>query len=84
MPDLPRDNDGKLSAYAWPGGYPLYYLDSEMSVLCVACARQFEYFEHMPYRPVAYEINWEDGDVYCDECSKRIERAYGDDEKEEA
>lgn len=28
------DETGKLPAYAWPGGYPIVYLDAENSWLC--------------------------------------------------
>lgn len=78
---LPRDTNGQLSAYTWPGGYPLYYLDSEMYVLCVACARQWEHCESVSYRPVNCVVNWEETGLLCDECRKRIECAYGDEQE---
>lgn len=33
---------------------------------------------------VAYGVNWEDPDLYCDDCSERIESAYGDKESDES
>ena len=33
-----RESTGALPAYAWPGGYPFYYLDANNDVLCPACA----------------------------------------------
>jgi hypothetical protein len=33
-----RDDNGNLPAYAWPGGYPLYYLCADNGVLCPQCA----------------------------------------------
>ena len=81
---LPRHDNGLLQEYAWPGGYPLYYLDSENSVLCPECARvadMGEERESLPqFAPVAYGINWEDASLDCDECGERIESAYADDE----
>lgn len=72
---LPRDDNGKLSSHAWPGGYPIYYLDSENNVLCPDCANK----DGMSSQPVAADINYEDPDLYCDDCSQRIESAYAED-----
>lgn len=75
-----RDTDGKLPAYAWPGGYPIIYLDGQNSTLCADCATEsaddpdaydFE-------RPVSGDVYWEGPDMYCDECNKVLESAYGD------
>ncbi|MCC6191355.1 MAG: hypothetical protein IT318_20220 [Anaerolineales bacterium] len=73
-----RDADGKeLPAYAWPGGYPMYYLDSGMAVLCPACANKWgEYSTDLD----AYDINWEDPDLYCENCNGRIESAYAEED----
>lgn len=56
--ELPRDENGQLSAYAWPGGYVIGYLDRENSVLCVACARKSDADpDELPqFKPVAYFI----------------------------
>jgi hypothetical protein len=79
--ELPRDSDGRLSAWAWPGGYPFFYLDGDNSVLCVNCARRSDEAEDEleQFRPIAYDVNYEDEDLYCDDCSERIESAYGED-----
>lgn len=74
--DLFRDDDGELPAYAWPGGYPVYYLDRENSVLCPKCANKSDNEEEVPqFRPMASGINWEDTDLTCDNCNERIESA---------
>lgn len=77
---LPRDDDGALSAFAWPGGYPIFYFDSGDSIMCVACARRSEADAHESdiFKPVGFDINWEDSDLYCDECGERIESAYAE------
>lgn len=77
--------------YAWPGGYPLYFVTVDCSALCVKCARS-------EYRQIARaakypgtdkqweifgaEINWE-SEIYCEHCSKQIESAYGPNESQE-
>jgi hypothetical protein len=71
---LPIDSDGKLSAYAWPGGYPLFYFDAENNVLCVTCARKDGYGSPI----VACDVNWEDTELICDDCYQLIESAYGE------
>lgn len=77
---LPRDDDGKLSKWAWPGGYPLYYFDGENSILCPDCARISDTSDEIPqFRPVQADVNWEDPELFCDHCSNRIESAYAED-----
>ena len=69
------DENGKLPAYAWPGGYPLFYLDSEGNVSCPDCANNNDEYT-API--VAYDANYEDDSLYCDHCSSRIVSAYGE------
>jgi hypothetical protein len=81
---LPRDEEGNLSVYAWPGGYPVFYITSDAGTLCPGCATDAEE-EGLTTDPndpqwyiVAGEINWEDADLYCDHCEVRIESAYAE------
>ena len=74
--DLAASNDGRLPSYAWPGGYPLFYLDADNNVLCPSCADDNDDFDPLL---VAYDVNWEDDCMFCDHCSNQIESAYGDD-----
>jgi len=60
----------KLDAYAFPGGYPIFYLDDTNNVLCANCASQEEKI------PIG-GINWESL-CYCDECGEEIGSAYGE------
>jgi hypothetical protein len=83
---LIRDNKG-LPKYAWPGGYPIFYyvqepsyrggLSDELNPVCHECARSGK---HLGSDDVVteYEVNWEDPDLYCEGCDKRIESAYAD------
>jgi hypothetical protein len=70
-----RDSDGKLPAYAWPGGYQMFYVDTENNILCPDCANAPGYSTG----PVDVDINWEDPDLFCDNCGRRIESAYAED-----
>lgn len=85
--DLPKNDDGTLASYAWPGGYPIYYICKDSGVLCPKCANSKECKEALEDCPddaqwliVAAGINYEDPDLYCDHCSERIESAYAEDE----
>ena len=73
-----RDEAGKLVSYAWPGGYPVFYFDTDNDTLCPDCANK----EGMSTEVVASDVNWEDESLYCDDCSKQIHSAYGEDEEE--
>lgn len=75
---LPRDTDGKLSSYAWPGGYPLYYLDGENAVLCPDCANKMETDSGWDDSQKAESVNanYEDTDCQCEQCYQYINPAY--------
>ena len=74
---LPYANEkGILTSHAWPGGYPVFYLDTESNVICSDCANKKEITPDI----VAADINYEDDSLYCDECCKRIESAYAEKE----
>ena len=73
-----RQSDGKLPAYAWPGGYPLLYLDYENSALCSSCATESMKDIVPQFRPVAYDIYYEGPTLFCDQCNEEIESAYED------
>jgi hypothetical protein len=70
-----EENGFTLPKYAWPGGYPIFYADSEGNALCPDCANENDEFSA---ELVAYDINWEDPALYCDHCGERIESAYAD------
>ena len=85
---IPRMSDGRAEAYAWPGGYPLFYVTQDCACLCPACCdSDRELIEaaaadnDAQWNVVAADVNWEDTALYCDHCNKRIESAYGDDEE---
>ena len=84
-----RDEGMKLNrmewpTYAWPGGYPLYYLTKDCGVLCPKCANDHLARTLDPdddqFFVVAQEVNWEDQDMHCDHCGAHIKPAYGGDD----
>lgn len=80
---LAEENNGKLPAFAWPGGYPLLYLDRDNSTLCAECAtKSLNDPDELPqFRPIAYDIYYEGPVTHCDQCNAEIESAYGDPEE---
>ena len=83
-----RDENGNLPAFAWPGGYPIYYLCADGGILCPQCAnkesavkeadKDADYPDFDQWRIVASDINWEDASLTCDNCNQRIESAYSE------
>jgi hypothetical protein len=71
--------------YAWPGGYPLYFVMSDGEALSFRAARDNRRAiletlvsgERSDWRPVAFEINWEDTNLWCAHRAEQIESAYG-------
>src|SRR5262245_45249543 len=68
---LPTDEDGKLTAYAWPGGYPVLYLDRDNSTLCPACAqKELEDAAATDCTvPVAWFVHYERNPEICSQCN---------------
>lgn len=77
-----RDENGNLDSYAWPGGYPLYYLTEDCGVLCPTCANGAESKKadesDAQWFVVGADVNWEDPAILCDNCNQRIESAYAE------
>lgn len=75
----------RAGAYAWPGGYPLYFICDDGGALCFACARKearnviWSLANKCSdgWRITATDVNWEDSELYCEHCNKPIESAYG-------
>ena len=73
--------------YAWPGGYPRYFIASDGEALsydaAMNCAALIEAAiidrDSNGWRVIGCDVNWEDSELYCAHSNKRIESAYGDD-----
>lgn len=69
--------------YAWPGGYPIFYVTPDGGCLCPDCANDnlnLTFDGADDWRIVATDINYENTALYCDHCGGQIEPAYGEDE----
>jgi hypothetical protein len=70
--------------YAWPGGYPLYFVCDDGAALCCNCAKKerrsileaIAAKARNGWRVVGQDINYEDNILFCDHCDERIESAY--------
>lgn len=78
----------KDGPYAFPGGYPKYFVTKDGGVLSFEAAKENkdEIISAMKdgyddqWLVVGVDINWEDSDLYCDHTNKKIECAYCEDE----
>jgi len=72
--------------YAWPGGYPMFFITSDGAALHFDCVRENLRLVSDSVRNnlkdgwqvVAVDVNWEDPELYCDDCSNKIESAYAE------
>ena len=73
--------------YAWPGGYPAYFITSDGAALSFdavrdnfkLCLSETKHGHCGGWRIIGYDINWEDNELYCDHTGKKISSAYCDD-----
>jgi hypothetical protein len=70
--------------YAWPGGYPRYFITNDGEALSFVAARENQQLIEQSisegcndgWQVVACEINWEDSSLTCADTGKPIESAY--------
>ena len=70
--------------YAWPGGYPLYFITYDGAALSFKAARQerrailesIRDRSNDGWRVVGMDVNWEDAELTCDHTGEPIESAY--------
>ena len=74
----------KEGPFAWPGGYPLFFLCNDRAALSYDYAKENASLIESAitdkdnaggWLVIACEVNWEDSMLYC-EGGKRIESAY--------
>jgi len=70
--------------YAWPGGYPMYFVTEDGDALsfeavinnwyqiCYSMRKDI----HDGWRIIAVDINYEDNELYCADTNEKIECAY--------
>jgi hypothetical protein len=78
-------NRKPLNGFAWPGGYPLYYVCADGGCLCPDCANAEIDLVAVANRDgdkqwhiIGVEANYEDESLCCDHCGKPIPAAYAD------
>ena len=72
--------------YAWPGGYPLFFVTSDGEALSFAAAKaqRRNVLEAIAggyndgWRVAGVQVNWEDADLVCAHTGAPIESAYAD------
>lgn len=81
-----READGSYPKYAWPGGYPVFYVAADGGVLCSKCVNDptnpIGQTKDTPaeWRLVGSDVNWESDDLVCDHCGGLVECAYPPDQ----
>lgn len=72
------DTVERLPEFAWPGGYPIVYMDTNGTELCTPCARRAAEYSG---ETTNYYIHYEGPPIHCEnDCGAEIESAYGIDE----
>lgn len=82
----------ECGAWAWPGGYPLFFLTFDGCALSFEAARDNAELiresiangDRDGWRAIACQVNWEDAELHCAHTGKRIESAYAEDESDSA
>jgi hypothetical protein len=74
--------------YAWPGGYPRYFITADGAALSYAAAKEnvnqireaiADGLTYSGWRVIGCDVNWEDTELTCDHTNQKIESAYGND-----
>ncbi len=78
----------RAGRYAWPGGYPRFFVTADGGVLSFGAARECrrEILSALDRRDSSsgwavdgVDVNYEDRELTCDHTGERIGCAYGDD-----
>lgn len=82
-----RLRDGQ---WAWPGGYPCYFITADGEAMSFAAVRSewreivgahLTFSGHVTGWEIAgCDINWEDPELYCAHTNERIQSAYAEDD----
>lgn len=83
-------NREPLPSFAWPGGYPMFYVFADGGCCCPKCANanieaidedirgKRRWNSHGGWALAAADVNYEDTELHCDHCGKQIEAAYAE------
>ena len=83
--ELRDEKTGELPKFAWPGGYPVFYVMDDGEAMCPTCVNDklnplHEGGDADGWRIEGADVNYEDAQLYCAHCNGRIESAYAEDE----
>lgn len=74
------NENGQYDTWAWPGGYPLFYVTKDSGILCPDCANKNMELTKDDNDPqwfiIGADINYEDNELFCDNCNGNIGAAY--------
>ncbi len=70
----------RAGPYAWPGGYPLYFIADDGEPLSFAAVREnfHQVLDAMRHGNGAVVVNWEGGELHCAHTGERIPSAYAE------
>ena len=80
----------RAGPYAWPGGYPVYFIASDGEALSFKAVKEnyrevlravrdnYGWRVDSGWRVIAVDVNWGEYDWYCAHSGERIESAYGE------
>jgi len=75
----------EYKSHTWISGYEISYVTKDGGVLCHQCANANLLRTLDPdddqFHVVDEFINYENSNLYCDHCNRRIEPAYGEEEE---
>lgn len=73
--------------FAWPGAYPLYIVCTDGGAICRHCAKENAKLiirgtaaddKNSTWTAAGVDVNWEDANLYCDNCGQPLDFAYGE------
>jgi len=78
----------RAGEFAWPGGYPLYFVTDDGAALSFDAVREnirsvlwsMRHGVNDGWRVIGCDVNWEDPSLYCDHTGVRIPSAYAEEE----
>lgn len=89
MTTLELKNYLRSGKYAWPGGYPMYFVANDGEALSFEAVKEnyreilsaTKNKENNGWRIVGVDVNWEDENLYCVHTGNKIESAYGENDE---
>lgn len=74
----PTSGEARVSRYA-DGGYPIFYVLNGHTAWCAHCVEaESSRGDYAGQKVTGASVNWENPDLYCENCNERIESAYGE------